>query len=105
MEKAENVYVLCADFGWSDLGTWGSLYENGAQDEGNNVTFNSNVLLYNSQNNIVKSNSEKLIVIEGLNDYIVVETEKALLICSKKNEQELRQIVNDIKIKKKNKYI
>jgi mannose-1-phosphate guanylyltransferase len=105
MEKAEKVYVLCADFGWSDLGTWGSLYENSLKDQNNNVSSHTNTLFYTAKNNIIKSDGKKLIVIQGLDNYIVVDTDKALLICKKQEEQQIRQIVNDIKITKGEEYV
>lgn len=100
MEKAENVHVFTADFGWSDLGTWGSLFENSERDEDNNATSSDNVLTYDTENTIVKTPSDKLVVVQGLNDYIVAESDNVLLICNKKEEQQLRYIVNDVKLKK-----
>lgn len=105
MEKAKNVYVLCSDFGWSDLGTWNSVYEHSSKDENQNVIKNEPVLLYNSKNNIVKANKDKLIVLHGLTNYIIVDTPDVLLICKKDEEQLVRQFVNDAKILKGEKYI
>ena len=95
MEKAQNVYVLPADFGWSDLGTWGSLYDLSGKDEAQNVTLHCDATYYNSQRNIVTLEPGKLAVIEGLNDMIVAESEGVLLICPKEREQNIRNIVND----------
>ncbi len=100
IEKAENVYVLCADFGWSDLGTWGSLYENSHKNEENNSVIGKNVLVYDTENTIVNMPDDKLAVIQGLKDYIVVESDGILLICKKEDEQKIRQFVKDVKIKK-----
>ncbi len=100
IEKAENVYVLCADFGWSDLGTWGSLYENSHKNEENNSVIGKNVLIYDTENTIVNMPDDKLAVIQGLKDYIVVESDGILLICKKEDEQKIRQFVKDVKIKK-----
>ncbi len=100
IEKAENVYVLCADFGWSDLGTWGSLYENSQKNEENNSVIGKNVLIYDTENTIVNMPNDKLAVIQGLKDYIVVESDGILLICRKEDEQKIRQFVKDVKIKK-----
>ena len=100
MEKAENVYVLCSDFGWSDLGTWGSLYDMLQKDEDNNSITGSNIFTYNTQNCIVNLPDNKLAVIHGLNDYIVVESENILLICRKEDEQKIKNFVNDVKIDK-----
>jgi mannose-1-phosphate guanylyltransferase len=100
MEKAENVYVICADFGWSDLGTWGSLYAHLDKDEAQNAITGLNVFAYNSNNCIINVPSDKLAVIHGLDDYIVVQTEGTLLICKKEDEQRIKDFVNDVKIKK-----
>jgi mannose-1-phosphate guanylyltransferase len=100
MEKADNVYVLCSDFGWSDLGTWGSLYENRQKNEQGNAVIGKNVLMYDSRNCIVNMPKDKLVVLQGLEDYIVVESENVLLVCKKQDEQQIRQFVNDVKIEK-----
>ena len=105
MEKAENVFVLCSDFGWSDLGTWGSLYEHFDKDKSKNAISGKNVMLYDSKNCIINVPNEKLVVIQGLNDFIVVESENTLLICKKEDEQNIKQIVNDVKIKKGENFI
>lgn len=97
MEKAENVYVLCADFGWSDLETWGALYESLGKDEHANYVKGKNVLLYNSQNCLVNVPDDKIIVLQGLDGYIVVESEDTLLVCRKDDEQQIRQFVNDVR--------
>ncbi len=100
MEKAKNVYVILADLGWSDLGTWGSLYTHVEKDEANNAIIGDNVLTYDSRNNIVMMPKGKLAVIQGLVDYIIVESNDTLLICKKQDEQKIKQFVNDIKVKK-----
>jgi mannose-1-phosphate guanylyltransferase len=105
MEKASNVYVLGCTFGWSDLGTWTSLFENMAKNEDNNVIQGDDVLLYRTSNTIISCPKDKLVVVQGLVDYIVVDTADALLICNKKEEQQIRLIVNDIKTQKGDKYI
>lgn len=99
MEKADNVMVMEADFGWSDLGTWGSLYDLSQKDEAGNVSVHSDAEFYDAKNNIVTLENGKLAVVEGLEDYIVAENEGVLLICRKQNEQHIRQMVNDIQIK------
>ncbi|VAW24870.1 Mannose-1-phosphate guanylyltransferase [hydrothermal vent metagenome] len=98
MEKAENVYVLTADFGWSDLGTWGSLYENKSKDDSRNVITGESIFLYNSQNCIVNLPKDKIAVIQGLDGYIVVESNNTLLVCKKEDEQQIRQFVNDVRM-------
>ena len=100
MEKASNVYVLCSDFGWSDLGTWGSLYENSSKDNEGNVVSGKNVMLYGTNNCIVNMPDEKLVVLQGLEGYIVVESEGTLLVCRKEDEQQIRQFVNDVRMNK-----
>jgi mannose-1-phosphate guanylyltransferase len=105
MEKASNVYVLGSKFGWSDLGTWTSLFENLPKNEDNNVTQGEDIILYHTSNSIISCPKGKLVVVQGLTDYIVVDTPDALLICSKKEEQQIRLIVNDIKTQKGEKYI
>ncbi len=105
MEKAKNVYVLCSEFGWSDLGTWGSLYEHSKKDKNSNAIKGKNVFVYDSENCIVNVPDEKLVVMQGLANYIVVESENTLLICKKEEEQQIRQFVNDLSIKKGDKYV
>ncbi|MGQ1891743.1 mannose-1-phosphate guanylyltransferase [Thermophagus sp. OGC60D27] len=97
MEKADNVYVQTANFGWSDLGTWSSLYEYSTRDHLGNATIKGQVLLYDTNNSIVNIPSDKVAVIQGLSDYIVVDSGDALLICPKQNEQQIRQFTTDIK--------
>lgn len=100
MEKAENVYVYESDFGWSDLGTWGSLYEHKDKDQNKNSLSSKNILVYDTSNSIIQLPKEKLAVIHGLDDYIVVENENILLICKKSEEQKLRQFVHDVNVEK-----
>ena len=99
MEKSDNVYVYPADFGWSDLGTWGSLYTHLDLDEDKNAIQGKEVMLYDCSENIVKVADNKLVVMQGLHGYIVVENEGTLLICKKEDEQQIKQFVNDIKAK------
>ena len=93
MENAKNVYVLPATFDWNDLGTWNSLHEKLDKDENNNAIVNAKVLLENASNNIIRSDADKLIVIDGLNDYIIVDKEGILLIYPKAKEQDIKRIV------------
>ena len=96
MEKADNVYVLCADFGWSDLGTWGSLYENHSKDTSANAVSGNKIFLYDTEKCIINMPDEKIAVIQGLKDFIVVESDHILLICKKEDEQQIRQFVADV---------
>ncbi len=105
MEKAKNVHVMSAEFGWSDLGTWGSLYEHIRHDDFANAVIGKNVMLYDSSNCIVNVPKDKLVVLQGLNDYIVVESDNILLVCRKSDEQQIRQFVNDVKLKKGEKFV
>lgn len=105
MEKADNVYVLGVDFGWSDLGTWGSLFATRKKDENNNSIVGRKVMTYNTKNCIVHMPDNKLVVLQGLNDYIVVEQNDILLVCKKEDEQQIRQFVNDVKVEKGDKFI
>jgi mannose-1-phosphate guanylyltransferase len=105
MEKVENVYVLPSDFGWSDLGTWGSLHDIRSKDEKGNAIFGKNVMTYQTGNSIIHVPKNKLVVIQGLDDYIVVEEDDILLICRKKDEQQIKNIVNDVKIEKGEQYV
>ena len=99
MEKADNAYVQCADFGWSDLGTWGSLYEHVAKDESANAVGSSLVIPFDCHRNMVHLPDGKLAVIQGISDFIIVDTEDVLLICKKEEEQEIRKMVDEVKMK------
>jgi len=105
MEKANNVYVRSSIIGWSDLGTWGSLYTHIKKDKQHNAIIGKNVMLYDSKNCIVQVPSDKLIVLQGLEDYIVVESEGVLMICKKQDEQQIRNFVNDVKVNKGEKFV
>jgi mannose-1-phosphate guanylyltransferase len=105
LEKADNVYVRSSIIGWSDLGTWGSLYEHIKQDDHNNAVVGKNVLMYDSKNCIVNVPKDKLVVLQGLDDYIVVESNGILLICKKEDEQQIRTFVNDVKVAKGEKFV
>lgn len=92
MEKANNVYVLPATFDWNDLGTWGQLHEKLTKDENNNGIINAKVVIENSSNNIIRTDANKLIVVDGLHDYIIVDKEGVLLIYPKSKEQDIKRI-------------
>lgn len=98
MENAQNVRVIPASFGWSDLGTWTSLWENSEKDYFGNVSNNDKTLIYDSENCLVyASNKDKLIIVQGLADCCVVDTDNALLICRMEDEQQIKKINQDIK--------
>lgn len=92
MEKASNVYVLPATFDWNDLGTWGSLHDKLDKDDNNNTVVNATVILENASNNIIRSEAKKLVVVDGLDDYIIVDNENVLMIYPKSKEQEIKRI-------------
>jgi len=104
MEKASNVYVLCSDFGWSDLETWVALYNSSPKDNAGNVISGENVMLYGAKNCIVKVPNEKLVVLQGLDGYIVVESEGTVMVCRKEDEKQIRQFVNDVRLNKRKKF-
>lgn len=99
LEKVNNVHVVLADFDWSDLGSWNSLYEISDKDSNQNVV-NGNAILYDSENCIIKGPMDKVIVVEGLKDYLVADHGNALLICNKNHEKRFREFFNDVKNKK-----
>ncbi len=104
MEKASNVYMVEGDFGWSDLGSWNALHEQLNKDDDNNVV-RGNVMLYDTTDSLVFTSNDKLAVVQGLEDYLVTETENVLLICKKSDEQKFRDFVADIKENKGKKYL
>ena len=102
LEKAKNVHVISADLGWSDLGTWKSVFENSEKDEDNNANAHKHSLSYNSSGNIIHlKNLNKAVIIDGLNDFIVVDTDKVLLICPRDHDQLIKDYVLDLKNLKK----
>lgn len=102
LEKAKNVYVIPADLGWSDLGTWTSVYENSAKDDDRNAIQSKHILTYNSKGNIIQfKNKNKAAIIDGLKNFIIVDTEKALLICPRDNDQLIKDYIHDLKTQKK----
>ncbi|MFA7402176.1 MAG: mannose-1-phosphate guanylyltransferase [Bacteroidales bacterium] len=106
MEKADNVNVLSSDFGWSDLGTWTALFEQLKKDENNNaVASPSDVFAYNSKDCIINTPKNKVVVVQGLNNFIVSESNNTLLICPKKDEQQIRQFVTDVQMGKGDDYV
>ena len=104
MEKAENVYVRCADFGWSDIGTWNSLYQHLPKDDDQN-TVTGDAMLRETRGTIVNIEKDKLAVIQGLEDYIVVDTDDVLMICRRDEEQNIRRFVEDVRQKKGGRFV
>jgi mannose-1-phosphate guanylyltransferase len=96
MEKATNVYVCLGNFTWSDLGSWASIHEISARDENNNAV-SANALMYETRNCIIKGSSDKLIVTQGLNGYLIGEFGNVIIVCEKDKEEQFRRFVNDVK--------
>ncbi len=105
MEKAENVYVIPASFGWSDLGTWNSAWENMEKDYLENAVAGDNVIVFDANKNVVHVPDDKLVVLQGLEDYIVVDTKDVLLICHKEKEQDIKEYVAEVKRNKGEKFL
>jgi mannose-1-phosphate guanylyltransferase len=105
MEKARNVYIIPASFRWSDLGTWSSAWENMGKDESNNAVAGNGVLVIESAKCVVHAADDKLVVLQGLEDYIVVDTTDVLLICQKEKEQEIKNYVGAVKKMKGERYL
>jgi len=105
MEKANNVYVIPASFGWSDLGTWNSAYENMEKDYFANAVASDNVIVIDATKCMINAPKDKLVVVQGLDDFIVVDTKDVLLICSKEKEQSIKEYVAEVKRHKGDKYI
>ena len=99
LEPSTNIYVLPANFDWNDLGSWGSLHEKSPKDSAQNAVINARVLLKDAENNIIRTEGAKFVVIDGLKDYIVVDRDDVLLIYPKAKEQNIKEIVNEVKSK------
>lgn len=98
MEKADNVYVWLSDFAWSDLGSWSSLHDINKKDKDKNVV-DANAMVYDTRNSIIKGSKDKLIVVQGLEDYLVGEFDNVIIVCEKDKEDLFRRFVNDLKSK------
>ncbi|SEM01459.1 mannose-1-phosphate guanylyltransferase [Aquimarina amphilecti] len=97
LENAENVYVLPATFDWNDLGTWGSLYDKLDKTEAKNAIVNARVLSEDASGNMIRTSGDKIVVVDGLEDYIIVDKEEVLLIYPKKKEQDIKQVLKKVK--------
>lgn len=105
MEKADNVYIIPSSFGWSDLGTWASAYDNLEKDYLENAVAGNNVMIIDATKNIIHSDNNKLVLLQGLDDFIVVDTKDVLLICKKDKEQEIKEYVAEVKRNKGDKFL
>lgn len=99
MEKSNNVHVIAAEFDWNDLGTWGSLYDKLDKDESNNAVVNARTLAEDASGNMIRTQNDKIVVIDGLQDYIVVDKRDVLLIFPKSKEQDIKKTLQQVKDK------
>lgn len=97
MEKSDNVYVIPATFDWNDLGTWGSLYDKLDKDDNANAVVNAKTLLEDAHGNMIRSKADKIIVVDGLKDYIIVDKDEVLLIFPKEKEQDIKKVLQNVK--------
>jgi len=102
MEKSTNVFVIGAEFDWNDLGTWGSLYDKLDKNEDNNAILNAKSLVENAGGNMIRTKPGKQVIIDGLNDYIIVDNDEALLIYPKNKEQDIKQVLKRLNDKYSN---
>lgn len=105
MEKADNVYVIPSSFGWSDLGTWDSAWQTMEKDYLGNAVAGNNVIVIDATKNMVHADNKKLVLLQGLDDFIVVDTKDVLLICKKDKEQQIKEYVAEIKRNKGDKFL
>lgn len=105
MEKADNVYLIPASFGWSDLGTWNSAYDNLEKDYLGNAVAGDNVMIVDTTKCMISAPHNKLLLLQGLDDFIVVDTEDVLLICKKEKEQEIKEYVAEVRRNKGDQYL
>ncbi len=105
MEKADNVYIIPSSFGWSDLGTWNSAYENMDKDYLGNAVTGKQVMVIDATRNMVHTDDNKLVVLQGLDDFIIVDTKDVLMICKREKEQEIKEFTAEIKRNKGEKFL
>jgi len=105
MEKARNVYVIPSYFGWSDLGTWESAYDNCEKDYLGNAVLGNNVMVIDATGCMVKAKNDKLVVLQGLEKFIVIDTPDVLLICERTREQQIKEYVAEVKRHKGEKFL
>jgi mannose-1-phosphate guanylyltransferase len=105
MEQADDVYVSLGDFGWSDLGTWSSLYDRSEKDEQGNAVLQGRAITYNCHDNLIVMPKDKLVVADGLENYLIAEADNVLLICKKDEEHAIRKYVNDAQMRMGDAYI
>ena len=105
MEKADNVYVRCGEFGWSDVGTWGSVYQHSRKDRYANAVPEEGCYLYDTRSSIVSLPKDKIAVISGLKEYIVVDTDDVLMVCPRSEEQNIKKFIDEVKFHNGDKHI
>lgn len=105
MERANNVHVLPVDFGWNDLGTWGSLYGKLKKDENENAVVGANVIFRDAKGNMIRTENGKRVVVQGLEDFIVVEKKDVIMICPRKDDQDIKKIMTEAKESFGKKYV
>ncbi len=99
MEKSSNVYVIAAEFDWNDLGTWGSLYDKLDKDDTKNAVVNARTLTEDTSGNMIRTKNDKIVVVDGLKDYIIVDKDEVLLIFPKTKEQDIKKVLQKVKDK------
>jgi mannose-1-phosphate guanylyltransferase len=99
MESSKNVYVIPATFDWNDLGTWGSLYDKLDKDSEQNAIVNAQILAEDASGNMIRTNKDKIVVVDGLKDYIIVDKDEVLLIFPKTKEQDIKKVLQKVKDK------
>ena len=104
MERYDNVWVRCSDLGWSDVGTWGSMYEYSTKDDKGN-TFSTNTFAFDTEGCVIRTTDDKVVVVEGLKEYIVVDTPDVLMVCPRSAEQNIKRYIETVNFTKGNKFI
>ena len=97
LEQSQSIYTLPASFDWNDLGTWGALYDKLEKDAEENAVVNCKTILDNAQNNMIRTSSDKIVVVDGLKDYIIVDKEDVLLIYPKSKQQDIKKVLGEVK--------
>jgi mannose-1-phosphate guanylyltransferase len=105
MEKAKNVHVIPSYFGWCDLGTWNSAYDNSEKDYLGNAVYGKNVMIVDASQCMIKAPDKKLLVVQGLENFIVVDTDDVLLICKRNREQQIKDYVAEVRRNKGDKFL
>jgi mannose-1-phosphate guanylyltransferase len=105
MEKAKNVYVIPSYFGWCDLGTWESAYENSQRDYLGNAVYGANIMIIDASECMVKAPKDNLVVLQGLEKFIVIDTPDVLLICERNREQQIKEYVAEVKRNKGDRFL